>query len=201
MNNSELDKLLLLASVPEREPGYWEQFPKQVTAQLRQRDKASHAAIPARSWPRFSLAVGLSLAAACICIGFVFGFWRGRDSHPSMQQLAQMRKYFQEVATMFPNQVQAIVFDEKGAQLVLSDTPNVPSSVPVFISIAQDHHTRRVITFSGQKIRVNGDTCEVLVSAEGQVLLVGPKWYWSSAEPGNDHAPYQIHAQTLEAVL
>ena len=143
----------------------------------------------------------MSLATACIVLGFVIGFWKGRDSGPPAQQLAQMQKYFREIEALFPNQVQAIVFDGPKAELVLSESPNVPASPPILITIAQDHTSRRVITFSGQTIRINGDSCEVLLNAQGQVFLVGPKWFWCSAEPHEVHRTYRISAAKLEAVL
>ncbi len=57
------------------------------------------------------------------------------------------------------------------------------------------------VTFSGQQIRLNGETCEVLLDHHGNVLLVGQRWIFSTAQASANHARYQVAAQPLEMTL
>ncbi len=143
-------------------------------------------------------AFALGVAAACIALGFLLGFWRGQRSPSHDPQLAEAQKYFQEVASLFPNQLQAIVFDQQGAHLVLAQEPNLPTSPPLYLKICGPKGTQRFVTFSGQQIRVNGDVCDVLADHQGNVLLVGRRLVWSGAQASAGSGPYQIEARPLE---
>jgi hypothetical protein len=145
--------------------------------------------------------LGLGLAAACVVVAFVFGFWRGRESAAPEDRLAHARKYLHEVEALFPNQVQAIVFDKEGTHLVLADRPDVPASPALYLKICAPSECRQFITFSGQQIKVNGEACDVLLSHGGEVLLVGRRMVWSSSDPLGKHSGYRIEAKTLEATL
>jgi len=195
MNNDELEALLKSAPSPEREAAYWEGFPKTVTRRLTQVRGPGFS----RSAPRHGplLAWGLGLATVCILVGFFFGFWRG-GTPSDAQQTAALQKLFREVALLFPNQVQAIIIDEGGPRLVLSEQPNVPLSDPLLVKICKAKSCRNFITFSGQQIRVNGEAFEVLADGEGHVILAGRHSVWSSAEPEQTQAPWQIEARALK---
>ncbi len=215
MNNVELERILRNAPMPDRAGDYWEQFPGQLMREIeRRRDAAQVAtstALPSaqaataratpgrRAWltlvlSRPVLAVGA--AAACLLVGFFLGIrttWHaGRDP-----QLAIARKCFNEVTELFPNQVQALVLDTTGAHLVLAERPDVPSSPPLYVKITGPRGEQCFVTFSGQRIRVNGDTFEVLVDRQGEVLLVGKQSVWSSSDPGAKAGPYRIEARPL----
>jgi hypothetical protein len=214
MKDSELNQILKSAAVPEPAAERWDQFPKRVMAQIHRREqpagveKGAEARVRAESmevkppaWAfalRFKPALALGLAVVCIALGFALGFWKGRDSAITTQQLAQAKKYFKEVEALFPNQVQAIVFDDRGAHLVLADEANVPASLPVYLKISGPKGRQTCLTFSGQQVRINGDICDVLVDHHGDVLLVGQQLVWSSAQPASKTGRYQIEARTLE---
>jgi hypothetical protein len=83
--------------------------------------------------------------------------------------------------------------------MVLADRPNVPASPPVYVKICGPKGCQRFVTFSGQQIRVNGDVFEVLVDRQGDVLLVGAQWVWSSSEPAVKSSRYRIEARPLPA--
>ena len=120
----------------------------------------------------------------------------GKDS-----QLAEARKYFHELEALFPNQLQAIVFDQQGTHLVLAPEPNLPASPPLYLKICGPKGCQRFVTFSGQQIRVNGDVCDVLADRQGNVLVVGQETLWADAKAAVRSGPYQIEARALETNL
>jgi hypothetical protein len=198
MTNAELDQLLKSAPAPDRDAAYWEEFPDRVTRRLYQVCSPGFsrpAPHPVRRW-----AWGLGLAAACIVAGFVVGSWRTRVV-AEQRQWATMQTYFREISALFPNQLRAIVIDERGPRLVLSEQPDVPTSEPLFVRICRAQGCQSFITFSGQQIQVNGELCDVLSDARGNVLLVGQNLVWSSAEPNAGRLPYRIQARALEVAL
>jgi hypothetical protein len=146
-------------------------------------------------------AVALGVAVACLALGFVLGSWRGQYSPGKDAQLAEARKYFHELEALFPNQLQAIVFDQQGTHLVLAQEANLPASPPLYLKICGPKGCQRFVTFSGQQIRVNGDVCDVLVDHRGNVLVVGQETLWSDAKAATRRGPYQIEARALEAAL
>ena len=194
MNNDQLGALLKSAPAPEREAAYWTDFPKTVTRRLAQVRSPGFSRSSARRGPL--LTWGLGLATVCILAGFFFGFWRGRTSTDA-REAAAFQKLFREVATLFPNQVQAVIIDERGPRLVLAEKPNVPPSDPLLVKICKAKRCENIITFSGQQIRVNGEAFEVLADGEGHVILAGRRIVWSSAEPALRQAPWQIEARPL----
>jgi hypothetical protein len=143
-------------------------------------------------------AFAIGVATVCVAFGFLLGFWRGQRSPGYDPQLAEAQKYFQEIAGLFPNQLQAIVFDQQGAHLVLAQEPNVPASPPIYLKVRGPKGCQRFVTFSGQQIRVNGDVCDVLADHQGNVLVVGHQLLWSGAQAHARSGPYQIEARTLE---
>jgi hypothetical protein len=205
MNDDKLNEILKSASVPERAGEYWEKFPGRVIAKLhwrKQNAEARQFARPRASGFRFlRLPVfGAGLAVACILLGFGVGFWKGRQSiAPERAQLAEALKCYREIAGLFPNQIQSIVFDQKGAHLVLAEQPNVPASTPLYVKICGSAGCQRFVTFSGQQIQVNGDTFDVLVDRRGDVMVVGAQSVWSSSEPLQSVGGYRIEARPLPA--
>jgi hypothetical protein len=209
MNDAELNEVLKRATVPEREADYWERFPGRVMTELERRRHAAPApaktlASPAWSWTgalrmllsRPALAAGV--AVVCLGLAFVLGLWRGQRSLSDDPQLAAARKYFHEIDALFPNQVQAIVFDQRGTHLVLAKEPNVPASPPLYLKVCGPKGCQRFVTFSGEQIRVNGDVCDVLADGRGEVLLVGRQLLWSGSKAVAASGGYQVEARALE---
>lgn len=178
--NDDLDKWLKSARVPERSPGYWEHFPKRVTAQL----AAPPAPVPFRHWLPWT--VGLATACVVLVVGVIIGSSTGRQAAPPV---AYARLY-REIEGLFPNQIQAIVVDQRGVKLVLSETANVTRSQPLLIQACRRDDCRHVITFSGQQVKVNGDTWDVLVNGQNQVVVAG-----------RSTDSYRIEAHRLGGVL
>lgn len=198
MNNSELDQILKSARVPEPPAEYWREFPATMVRRLHQGDGVGSAEPRRRpALPFWSL----GLATACLVIGCAVGLWlAGRPSVPN-DLLAQNLALLREVSAMFPNSVRAVVADESGVRLVLSDQPDVPASSPLWIRVCQGNRCQSVITFSGQTVELSGIQLEVLADAEGHVLLVGEHVVWSSAEGGRLFADGKVEAHVLEVVL
>ncbi len=116
--------------------------------------------------------------------------------------LLQNGKVIQEMLAMFPNQVRAVVQDEQGVNLVLSDKDNVPTSTPLWVKICDGKHCRAVVTFSGQQIRIGNQNVTVLADPEGKIILAGESFLWSNGEPvlaGN--TKLKIEAKTLSPAV
>jgi hypothetical protein len=201
MNSPQnLDDLLRTSKVPERPASYWRDFPGQVMDRLKRQEHQSMRESHQSPW---SLGLGAwrlsAAAAALLVIGFVAGHWHATTRTSALQAMTQYQKVYREMAQLFPNQVRAIVMDPSGMHLVLSDQANVPASQPVVIKVSSGGQTQKIITFSGQEIRLNGETCEVMTDSDGNVILVGRGWCWSSKETPSGR--YRIEAQPLETML
>jgi hypothetical protein len=206
MTNDELNRILKDAPAPERTAGHWEEFPGRVMREIRRTAGKAADTVPDSSssagWrPKLQFGWGLAagLATVCIALGFFLGLWKGRNSGGGTDsQLAAAQKYFHEIEGLFPNQVQAIVFDQNGPHIVLADHADVPASTALYLKICDAQGCRRFVTFSGQRVRVNGDAFDVLVDRQGDVLLVGEQAVWSSSKPAVTVGRYRIEARPLE---
>ena len=186
--DKRLDELLKGARGPERSEGYWEAFPKRVTAQLTEESHSSATTGLQHSW-----AWGFALATACLGIALGVGLWL-QARHPADPNYA---KLYREIETMFPNQVRVIAVDQQGVRLDLADKPDVPMSSPLLVNVCGKQQCRAFITFSGQQIRVNGESWDVLADGKGDVFVVGKRSVWSSEEPTRQAGAYRIDAQPL----
>ncbi|NQU11324.1 hypothetical protein HQ590_11065 [bacterium] len=187
--NQDLDDLLRQARPPERPAEYWDEFPRRVIARLREAAPA-RPAVASWTWD-WRWAAGL--ATACLVIGIGLGIWF-RSRRPAEPDYA---KLYTEVEALFPNQVRAIVADDQGVRLVLSDRPTVPSTAPLLVRLCRRTGCQNVISFSGQQVRLNGQTIELLADGRGNVLVVSPQFVWSSADPGQPTTGLRVSAERL----
>jgi hypothetical protein len=118
--------------------------------------------------------------AVCLVIGFLAGHRRGAVE----ANLLQDKKVIEEMLALFPNRVRAVVQDQNGLRLVLSDNDDVPASAPLWLKICDGSNCSAAVTFSGQEIQVGGRKVTVLAGARGGVLLVGNNFVWSSDSAG-----------------
>jgi hypothetical protein len=199
VTNNELDHLLKSVPAPRRPDEYWRDLPKRVTAKIHWLAQKSElpAGRPLRK-ARVLAYWGLGLATVCIVAGFMSGLWRGRASSLDTPQMAEARKYYDEIEALFPNQVQAIVFDRQGPHFILASKANVPSSPPFYVKVCGPKGCQGFVTFSGQQIQFNGKNCEVLADEHGQVILVGEDRVWSGHQSSG---PIRIDARPLAVVL
>lgn len=193
MNDWELNDLLRQARVPERSEDYWREFSDRVMRRLRTKARE----LPSRRRP-WTLAWGLGLAAACLVLGFALGLRKGKDSVPPTSQFAEQQKLFCEVASLFPNRLQAIVIEGSQVRLVLSETADVPASPPLVVEICRAGRCRTFITFSGQQVRVNGDAYDVLYSAEGKIIVAGRNQVWIGSQAMGGADGVKVQARLLE---
>ncbi|MDB6026762.1 MAG: hypothetical protein JWM68_2985 [Verrucomicrobiales bacterium] len=194
MNNERLNEILKRAEPPQRDAEYWDEFPKQVTREIGR--GGSVRTEPARP-SHFKMWAGVGFAAACLAATFLVGYWKGQH-HSRDFDVAGAKKYFHEVEAMFPNQVRAVIFDERGAHLMLSDKADVPRSSAVFVKICDGNNCQRMLTFSGQQMRWQGETFDVLADDKGQIILSGERSVFSTATQ-RSHSP-RVEGRTFESL-
>lgn len=143
-----------------------------------------------------SYALGFGFGLACVAV-LIYHFSRTEQPLLTQDQVALAAKVFREIQPLFPNQIREISFDGSGAHLVLADQPDVPTSQPFFVKFCEGNRCRNFITFSGQEIRLDGQTFQVLVDRQGAVMVMGERWVWSSSTPGEKPGRYRIAAGPL----
>jgi hypothetical protein len=204
MKDSELDQLLKSAPVPDRPQAYWDRFSALVLAKAHwlQTQTPAGAARP-RGQPfglrprlRFA-ALSLAFAVIVLLLGLALLLLPARRHPITNSQLATARKYFQEIETLFPNQVQAIVFDQQGPHLALAERADVPASSPLYLRICGAGGCKDYLTFSGQEIQVDGEQITVLADARGGIILTGNQFVWSSRGEMHDDKALKIEARNL----
>lgn len=179
MNNSELENILKRARAPERSEDFFETFPQQVVRQLN-RSAAQSSHVERRWFPR--LAWGMA-TAICILAAFTIGHWRGRMDMKTVasSDILQNAKFIRETLAMFPNQVRAIVRDQHGLNLILSNHGEVPASPPIYVRICDGKNCSSCVTFSGEEIQIAGQKLTVLSDAHGGVIVAGNDFLWGSS--------------------
>jgi hypothetical protein len=197
MNDSELNRLLREAKVPERPPEFWAKFPRRVAARLTWKPAVKSAA-PAHRFPRLAWTLAL---AGCVAIAFFIGFWSGHREAVAENGVLQNEKIIREMLATFPNRVRGIVQDEHGLNVVLSDSDNVPVSTPLWVRICDGKHCSTMVTFSGQEIRVGRRDVTVLSDASGKIILAGDNFLWSNGEALLADRKLKIEAKTLAPVV
>jgi hypothetical protein len=196
MNNSELEKKLKAAREPVLDADYQEAFPRLVLAGLCTAPQRQMP--PERSWlPRFAL--GLA-ATACLVVAFAAGHWSGHRESPGATDALADAKLVHETLAMFPHRVRAIVKDEHGLNLVLSDREDVPASTPIYVRICEGDRCSSLVTFSGQEIQIAGQKLTVLSQADGGIILEGNKFLWSTGRELYADKNLKIEAKNLGPV-
>jgi hypothetical protein len=195
MNDSELNRILKSAETPRRNDEYWSGFPGQVARQLKRPLPSQHRATG--WWPRLAWAGGF--ATVCVVVGFIVGHQSGRNEMANGNgQLLQSEKLIREVMATFPNRVRAIVKNDSGMQIVLSDSEDIPASTPLWVKVCQGEHCTTLVTFSGQEVEVAGQKMTVLSDAEGGVILTGDRFVWASEDPNAGVQDLKIQAKPLQ---
>jgi hypothetical protein len=195
MNNSELDAILKRARAPERSEEFFETFPHQVARQLKRTGQQGLPVGP-RWFPR--LAWGLA-TAVCVLIGFAIGHWCGRTGAEALESkdVLQNAKFVQETLAMFPNQVCAIMHDQHGLNLVLSNRGDVPASPPIYVRVCDGKNCSSCVTFSGQEVQIAGQELTILSDAAGGVIVTGRRFVWSSNLPHSTGGNLKIETKSL----
>lgn len=198
MNNPELDSILKKARTPQPSEEFWAEFPRQVARGLN-RARTENNRAGRNQFPRLAWGFATTI---CIMAAFAIGHWRERmaTKTASSGDVLADAKVVRETLAMFPNQVRAIVEDEHGLNLVLSQSDDVPASPPLYVHISDGKHSSSLVTFSGQEIQVAGQKITVLSDAQGGIILMGDDFAWSSHESSYAKNDLKIEAKNLGPV-
>jgi len=192
VNDSELTSLLKKARVPEPPAELWDELPGRVARQLnRARTDSPHAVH--RGFSRWAWGMATAL---CVVMAFIAGHWHGQMAEK--KDALASAKVVRETLAMFPNRVRAIVEDEHGLNLVLSENADVPASTPLYVRICDGKQCASVVTFSGQEIQVGGQKLTVLSDSANGIILMGNGFAWSSREPAYAKNDLKIEAKILD---
>ena len=179
MNQPELDSILKRARLPDIPSESQELFARKVVSRLKQNPPPVNSA---RINPlSFLWAIGLS---ACLVLAIMISFRNQplkSGSLSTSDTLADI-KVIQETLALFPNQVRAIVENDQGLNLILSEKEDIPVSAPIYVHICDGRNCSSFVTFSGQDIPVEGQAVTVLVDARGEIILAGQQFVWSNAD-------------------
>jgi hypothetical protein len=192
MNDPELDRLLEALDVPPRDDRYWREFPRRVTRELRREP------VRQRGWTEGRTA-HWTWVAVPVCLALILAValnWR--TTEPQSSPLLRNEVLIHELIAMFPNRLRAILDDEQGLRLVLSEQADVPISTPLWVQLCRGTRCWSLVTFSGQEIPLDGESVMVLADARGGVLLMGEQFAWSSHDPLPAPSGLRIEAAQLE---
>jgi hypothetical protein len=194
MKKPELESILKRARLPEISEESLEMFPRRIVARLQCNDS------PVCATRQLSLRLAWALGmAACVILAFAIGYWTGRKEPRTIlapDSLAGL-KLIRETLTRFPNRVRAIVEDEHGLKLILSDKADVPASTPIYVRIWDGNQCSSLITFSGQEVQIAGQEVTVLSQGDGGIILEGSKLFWSTGKPVYAERKLRIEARNL----
>jgi hypothetical protein len=192
MNDADLDRLLKSARVPERAPEHWENFPGKITNRLRRPPETAGDPSP---WLSFRN-LGWSFAGAALAALLTLGLWHHYGRTPATQ-FAAAEKCYREISIMFPHQIRDIILNNQGSKIDLADTADLPDAQPIILNICGPNGCQVIITFSGQRVRVGGEECDVLAGTTGNVIVAGEKSVWTSDDPSRRFSQFRIAAKLL----
>src|SRR5690606_16988149 len=112
-----------------------------------------------------------------------------------------------QTGQLFPGQLNAIVIHNDTPQLDLSaeaTTQPAPDDQAILVELTRDHHTLRILSYSGRTIRVQLNGAELhlvpLLTAAGDILLSGDDFIWTRDTPAQI-AGWTVSSQPLAANL
>ena len=196
MKKPELDSILKRARLPEISEASLELFPRRVVGRIK-RDEAPRAA--RNFFPRLAWIFGLALCGL-LAFGIIHRGGQTKIKFPTEFDSLASAKVIRETLALFPNRVRAIVSDERGLNLVLSDHDDVPDSEPLYVRICDGQHCSSVVTFSGQEIEMAGQKISVLADGRGEIILAGENFVWSKNDPAYARSHWKIEAKNFGAV-
>jgi len=177
--------------MPEHAADYWINFPESVKRRLMLKWEPVNRK---RFW--WPIAAWSLIAAVC---GIVLGFaiWHRPPSAPDAFEKLKNGQALRETMALYLGRLQAIEQDGNGLHLVLSKTKDVPMSVPVWVEIYDGRQHRALITFSGQSFLLGNERIQVLANPDGQVILVGEGFLWSTGGKASTPGGARVEAQLL----
>jgi hypothetical protein len=146
------------------------------------------------------LAHGIIMLAAAL----VTSWFLARQPHATTENLAEDQKTLQQVALLFPGQVNAVVEANGKTDLSIAEDPVLGADQPVVVIFRRGEDRIRVLSYSGHRFCIDlGRThsCfEILESTGGGIIIEGDDRAWSASQ----HpviAGYAVQAQPLGAAL
>ena len=128
------------------------------------------------------------------------------ETQPGFQTVALSdaaeRQVLEETVQLFSGKVAALVRSGGRSEVMLTENTQANHKQPVIIELRIGGETLRILTFSGQTIELelngNRQRVEILATGEGEVLLTGSDFVWSSTDPSSDELG--ISARALESL-
>ena len=196
MNERELKKHLAGLTLPKVNETRRDQALHRATVALAQLE----ASAVDESYLRHRWTAGLACATGAALVSAFLMVVRPAPTEGSadLSTLAQ-------VEALFPGQLNAVIERDGEVRLDLAGQASaVASEQPVLVQLERGGKRLRVLSYSGRSITLELKdervTFEALVTSDGHVVLSGPDFVWSSAQPGL-LAGYQVKARTLDHVL
>lgn len=123
------------------------------------------------------------------------------------QSSATDRDLLTQTGRLFPGQLNAIVINNGTPQLDLSadaTTLPAPDDQAILVEFTRDHHTLRILSYSGRSIvvQLNGTELQLvpLLTATGDILLSGDNFVWTQDSPAQI-AGWDVSSHPLAASL
>jgi hypothetical protein len=146
------------------------------------------------------LAPGIMMLA----VALVTAWFLARQTHAMTENLSEDQKTLQQVALLFPGQVNAVVEVNGKSDLSIAENPVLGADQPVVVIFRRGHDRIRVLSYSGHRFCIDlGRThsCfEILESPGGGIIIEGDDRAWSTSQ----HpviAGYAVQAQSLGEAL
>jgi hypothetical protein len=178
-HEQELDDFLRQSPLPVRPPSHWDLFHARLNANLKNLHNTPASHLP----PRWIYATATAAIVATLSLVALF------LPRQIPVESGYLRLY-EELTKLFPEQINAIVKDELGIHILLWDSPQPSlSSAPLFVRACKATGCKVFITFSGNRLPVNGDNWDFLTDRNGMVLVAG-----------RTTAHYRIEAKPLEYI-
>lgn len=202
MNNEELDRLLCESVTPPmRGANYWRDFPGIVRDRISTLPSRTSRTTPRRTpdalQPMAHWLTRRWVPMVATLIALLVAFETGRrlgQTGPAAirsEEIREARVVLKELSEFFPGQLIAVSLNGTSPEVMLSATSDLPGSTPVIIRLCTGSRNscQSFITFSGRQIEVDGEHYDVLLTAHGEVLVVG------------EHGLPRFVGRPLEAVL
>lgn len=150
------------------------------------------------------LSAFVTLAAACVAL--LLTLRTPTTPSPTLPAFSEGDlKLLAQLDQVFPGRVNAVIIRDGATELDLAErAPAVNASdQAVVIELSRDDQRLRVLSYSGRDVslRLAAGTLDFspLLTADGQVVLAGADFVWSTSAPGN-FAGWSIRAHPLSTL-
>lgn len=120
---------------------------------------------------------------------------------PVSEEKESAYRLLEEMRTQFDDQFLAMIEGKDGISILTGTKGAHFSTQPVLLQIYGPTHTTRILTFSGQRLQAKIDqyslNLEVLITGEGEVMVLGQILEEENSLTDDETIDYQIEAITL----